>query len=167
MARARGNRMAKAWQGSFNTAAIGITTTQVNVLQSVESAGLNQTLLRSRGEILVQATPNAAADVGVIGLGLIVVHANAATAGGVSLPGPLTDVDADWLWHQFVPVDAIVLTTADANARSIVSRIEIDAKAMRRVAGDNVVVLIAQISAGTGMASSSCLAGVRFLLAHG
>ena len=159
-------RMAKAWQGSFNTAIVNVAPTQVNVLQSVESAGLNQTLLRSRGQLLIQVTPDAASDIGLVGLGLIVVSENAATVGGTSLPGLLSDIDADWLWYEFVPMDAIILTVADANARAIVHRVDIDARAMRKVAGDKVVVLMAQLSSTSGFASVAVQAGVRFLFGH-
>ena len=166
MARRTGNRMAKAWQGSFNTAVVNLSVTQANVLQSVASAGLNQTLLRTRGNILIAVILDAANDVGVAAFGLIVVQDAAANAGGVSLPGLLNDIDADWLWHTFVPLDVVILTGADANARSVVHRIEIDAKAMRRVPGDSVVVLMGELG-NAGFASTAVLAGCRFLLGHG
>ena len=164
MARGRSTRMAKVWQGAFNTANISLGTTQVNVLQSVES-DLNQTLLRVRGNILVSATPNAATDIGIVAFGLVVVSSQAANAGGVSLPGPIADIEADWLWHTFVSMDAIILTVADANARLVVHRVEIDAKAMRKIPGDSVVVLVGETTA-IGFPDVDALAGMRFLLAH-
>ena len=165
MARGRSQRMAMAWQGAFNTAGISLSTTQSSMLQTSEST-LKQTLLRTRGNILVQATPNASTDLAVAAFGLIVVNESAATVGGASLPGPINDVDADWLWHQFVPLDAITLTAADPNARSVVHRLEIDAKAMRKVGPDKVVVLMAELG-GSAFSAVTAIAGARFLLGHG
>ena len=164
MARGRATRMAKTWQGSFMTAPQDVGPTQVNLLQSTAS-DLNQTLLRTRGNILVAAIPNAASDVAMLALGLIVVSDSAANAGGVSLPGPILDQEADWLWHQYVPLDALSLSAADPNARVTVHRIEIDAKAMRKIAGDRVVVLMGETSA-SGFVTVDVFAACRFLLAH-
>ena len=129
------------------------------------ASDLNQTLLRTRGNVLIAAIPNAAADVAMLALGLIVVSDSAANAGGVSLPGPILDQEADWLWHQYVPLDAVDLISPDANSRAIIHRVEIDAKAMRKIAGDRVVVLMGEISA-SGFVTVDVFAACRFLLAH-
>ncbi len=165
MARGRGTRLSKSWTGatSGSVVSVGGGTQQVLLSVSVaESAGQQNTLLRSRGQILVQATPDAASDAEVMGFGLIVVHSNALAIGTTSLPGPIADIGADWLWYDFVPFDAVVDTAGSANDRGIIHRLEIDSKAMRRVPNDHSVVLMAEASI-TAFASVSAIAGCRFL----
>ena len=122
-------------------------------------------MLRTRGEFLIHAVPNAAADNDVLGIGLIVATVQAVTAGGASLPGPISNVDAEWAWHTFVPFDAISLTAADPNARSVVVRIPLDSKAMRKLGTNQSYALIAELSTGT-FANVEVIGGFRVLIGH-
>jgi len=167
MARQRGQstRMAKVWVGA-TALNQSISTTQASMASIGVAEGLvRETLLRSRGNILVQATPDAAGDAANVAFGLIVVHSNALTIGTTALPGPIADVGADWLWHTFVPMDAISLTAADPNARGVVHRVEIDSKAMRRVSSDHTVVLMSEADSGS-FASITAQVGLRLLFGH-
>ena len=156
----------KSWLGVTTPSGVTLTGTQGAIVSiGIAESAIRETLLRTRGNILIQGTPDAAGDVEVVGLGLIVVHSNAVTAGGLALPGPIEDDGADWLWHQYVPLDAITLTSADPNARSVVVRVEVDAKAMRRVPSDHEVVLMGELST-TSFASVTALAGIRMLFGH-
>jgi len=159
----RSTRLKKTWTGFHTTSVVNMTTTQVSILEANIGEGApNQTLLRTRGNILIAAEPDAATDFTIVAFGLIVVQSAAANVGGVSVPGPINDIGADWLWHTFVPLDAVTLTAGDPNARSVVHRVEIDAKAMRRVAADESVLLIGEANVA-GMASIGVLAGMRTL----
>ena len=156
----------RSWVGAIANAVNTITTTQSLISSIGPAEGTpRETLLRSRGNMLVVATPDAATDVTIAAFGLIVVHSNAASVGGTSLPGPVADSGADWLWHWMVPLDAVTLTAGDANARTVVERVVIDSKAMRRIPSDHVVALIGETSGGA-FASVTVVAGLRLLLGH-
>ena len=159
-----GARMAKAWSGFFSNPGVDVGTTQVNLLQG-GSSSLRQTILRVRGAILVASTGNAASDSCMLGLGLVVVSEEAANAGGTALPGPIADMSADWLWHQFVPMDQLVGTAADAQSITTNARIEIDAKAMRKLGPGKVLVLMGETSTNT-FTETLVQAGMRILTAH-
>ncbi len=156
--------MTKTWLGATNTAQVSLTTTQVGMtfLATADEPDQDVTLLRSRGQVWVTATPDAAGDFVVAAFGLIVVHGNALTAGGASLPGPIENIDADWLWHQFVHLDAVSVSASDGQSIGLNARIEIDSKAMRRVPRTHVVVLMAELS-GSAMASVTAAGAFRLL----
>jgi len=159
----RGAKLRKTWFGFSAIHGSNLTAAQT-VLGSISFANLatEATHLRTRGEILIAAVPDAATDIEVIGLGLCVVTNAAKDVGGVSVPGPINDIESDvWLWHSLTGMDAVVLTGADANARSVVHRVTIDAKAMRRVPDGHALILVGERSqtafagvAVTGMARS-------------
>ncbi len=164
MARGRA-RMRKNWQDVVASGQTVATTTQAVIasIGLIETAQADQTLLRSRGELIADAAPNATSDSDVLGVGLIVVHSNAVTAGGVSLPGPISDAGADWLWHNFVCLGAGG-TTSGADPSNVLSKriVPIDSKAMRRFPADHEVALMIQLSSGD-FASVLVTAGMRLL----
>jgi len=143
-----------------------MTTTQ-SVIASItlaEASLLDATVLRTRGELIVVAIPDAATDSDVLGLGLIVVSAAALSVGGTSVPGPIADVSNDgWLWHRFVGLDAAGDTAVDASSNASVVRVEIDAKAMRRMPQDWALVLMGELTSGD-FAQVTVTGGVRTLL---
>jgi len=147
------------WQGETITQAQKI----VKNMFTMAGQATPVTVVRNRGDFLIVAEPDAAADVITVGFGIIVVQESAATAGGVSVPGPLTDPDANWLWHEYVGLDAVVLTAGDANARSVIHRVRIDSKAMRKVPLDQSLILVSEASANT-MAVLTSSGGWRSLV---
>ena len=143
-----------------------LTTTQGSLgsLELTEGTLGEATLLRSRGNLLIVCEPNAATDVEVVGLGIAVVTAAALGVGGLSLPGPIADQGFDgWLWHQYVPFDSVSLTAGDPQAMTVNARVEIDAKAMRKLPVDYAIVLIGELSTGD-MGTVTVTGGLRFLL---
>ncbi len=166
MARTRGRapRLRKSWSNMLPADRVAVTTVQ-GVIGSVsvpEGAIASPTLLRSRGNLLVWAEPDAASDSDVFAFGLIVVHTNALAVGTTSLPGPIADTGADWLWYQFVPLDAGAATGVTGDSLLLSSWIDLDSKAMRRVPEDHAVVLMGE--ALTGDFSAGLVSGgVRFL----
>ena len=145
----RATRLSKTWFRSQipNTT---ITETQGIVAAfTIAELTLNAdvTVLRTRGDLLVHAEPDAAADDAIVGFGVCVVSVAALGVGGTSVPGPLLDDGSDcWLWHRYVAFDAIVATAGVTTLGSLVERIEIDSKAMRRLAADQSIALIAESS---------------------
>ena len=163
--RGRGARLRKTWSAMTLLSPTALSTTQ-SVLGSVSIASgsaLEATVLRCRGQLLCFAIPDASTDSAVLGLGLIVVTASALAVGGVSVPGPLEDQESDsWLWHQYIPFDAIAANAGIDRLGSLVARVDVDAKAMRKVPGDSAVVLMGQLNTST-MASVQVTGGIRML----
>jgi len=164
--RSRATRLSKVWTAIPIIAPTGLSGTQavMGSLTLGETALQDATVLRCRGNLLITAVPDAATDSDTVGLGICVVTAAAIAVGGTSIPGPINDLGFDgWLWHQFVPLDAVSLTAADEQAITLNVRVEIDAKAMRRMPQDHGVVLMAE--SNTGLFSSVQVSGgMRILL---
>ncbi len=147
-------RLKKSWTSSqiISSAPVIISGTQIEVCSVILGEGIlgEPTLLRTRGEFLITGTPNAASDSDVFALGLTLVPETTRAVGGASLPGPIVDASADfWIWHNYVPVDALTLTAGDPQSITTNARITLDAKAMRRWPSDSSLVLIAEADAGS------------------
>ena len=127
------------------------------------SAAQALTLMRCRGEIILEATPDASGDSDVVGLGLIIVSGDAFVVGGASLPGPISDASASWLWHRFVCLEAS--TNALDGSHILTNRIiEVDSKAMRKMKPNDTLALVGELSTGE-FAAVTALSGIRFLVA--
>jgi len=162
MPRGRDSRRVYDWAGFT----FGLTT--IVTTQAIYGSGLLDvepvTLMRLRGEILVKGTPNAVADDAVIAFGFIVVSDNAFAAGGVSLPGPISDLDAPWVWHGFAPLSA-GQTALDGSDIGSVVRMTIDSKAMRKLGINETLALVGQTTTND-YAAVSASGGVRALAMH-
>ena len=89
----RGARLSKIWcRSSFGPSTPTVTQAELTSCTLTELALPGDvTLLRTRGDIFVQAAPNAAGDDEVLALGICVVNETARVVGGASLPGPHAD----------------------------------------------------------------------------
>ena len=167
MARARGRTRGsrKVWSG-VTWVPSALSTTQV-VLATIAQTLAPTTWLRMRGEMFVFAAPNAANDNDILGVGLIKVSTDAATAGGASVPGPLSDPEDDWIWHNFVGLAGGPVATAYSDASiGVNKRVEMDSKAMRIFGPNDTIALVAELQTGE-FASVSTTGGFRFLTSFG
>ena len=94
------------------------------------------TLVRTRGEILLRLSTTAGGTTdgfgGAVGIGI--ANENAFAAGTGSIMDPFDDAEWDgWIWHSFFHVNG------PATLGSAFARIEIDSKAMRKIAALDVV----------------------------
>jgi len=126
-----------------------------SALWSVAAAPTQEglTVVRLRGLVsLTQATAGVALD-GFFGAhGICQVTDEALAVGITAVPTPLDDSDWDgWMWHTFFDVRSPTATFADGvNAGSVISRIEIDNKAMRKVPiGMNLIGVTEVTESGT------------------
>jgi len=143
-----------------------LTQVQKVVTQFLPTEGDRpETVLRCRGELLVVATPDAVTDSDFVGLGIIVLHQNSIGVGGTSVPGPINDSGADWLWFSIVPIDAVGATAIAGDSVGAVVRVPIDSKAMRVMRSEMGLALVAELSSGD-FASVTLTGGFRFLLGH-
>jgi len=164
MARIRGgSRGVKEWGGG-PFAITTLTTTQA-VLATFSESGSPSTILRIRGWVTVKGTPNATGDDDVVGLGIIIVELAAASAGGVSVPGPINDEGSPWIWHQYVPLQAGSAGLLGDDIGSVV-RVEIDSKAMRKMGINQRLILVGELTTGE-YAFVSVNGGFRALVLHG
>ena len=146
MARGRSSsRGTKEWTG---VAFVKTTLTQTQSIILSFTHDVTETILRNRGEVLIVGVPNAAADDDVVGLGIIVVNDAAAAVGGLSVPGPIADPNAQWLWHQFILLQAALATSVIDNARNLIERVTIDSKAMRKADRNETMILVGELSTG-------------------
>jgi len=149
--RGRGTRLNKVWTTSGIVDGAALTTTQSNpgsIGVSLAENVQDGTILRIRGGGLVRATPDAATDSDMVGMGLIVVNQAASAVGGTSLPGPINDAGADWLWYSNVFLDAAGATGETATNLSCTRYFEIDSKAMRHIRADQFLAFMAELSTG-------------------
>ncbi len=161
----RGARLRKTWC-RVEQVGIGVGTNQAEMMGCVaaEASGLETTILRTRGHYMLTGTPDAVTDSDVLALGIAVVPETSRAIGGLSLPGPIADINSDiWLWWAGIPLDALTLTGADPQSITTNFRGEIDSKGMRKMPSDSAVVLMAELSAGT-FASVFFTGSVQFLL---
>jgi len=172
MARPRsgGKRMSKGWVSTNQSAGV-IPTTSAGIVQSLSPVGdafrEDMTLLRTRGQILVTANADAAGDTDIIGLGIAILG----PAELAAPPNPLTAARDDrWLWHYFCCLEAVTLTGGDPQAITTNERIQVDAKAMRKLqggnSGRNILCLVAAEADGD-FSSVTIISGLRFLLGYG
>ncbi len=159
------SNMRYSWSTSTFDQVAASTTQAVFGIVSLDEGILHEaTLMRTRGAFLVTAIADAVADSDVLALGLAVIPLTSALVGGASVPGPISDGGAGyWLWHEFIGLDAVSLSAGDPNARSVIYRGVIDAKAMRKMPPDSALVFVAQLLTGD-FVSVSLTGGFRALL---
>ncbi len=88
--------------GEVDPTTIGAASTKVLLASFTNTIGIDQTVLRIRGNLHVASDQLLASEVMVGVFGMIMVTEDAFSAGAASVPGPISDGDADWiLWHPF------------------------------------------------------------------
>ena len=95
----------------------------------------NNTIIRTRGEVMVTMLTGASASAGFEGAhGIYMMTSKAFAIGVTAALDPLEDATSEmWLWHSFWNVHLVTATISDGvNARSAVHRAVIDSKAMRK-----------------------------------
>jgi len=163
--RARGSKFTtKNWTAT--TWDDNLVTVTQSLIGTVQISGADETLLRVRGAILCNFVPDAATDTDIIALGMILANIAAINVGGASLPGPIADASANWLWHEFVPIDANGATAAGGAAGTLQQfRVVVDSKAMRKVPAGYGIAVMAELATGD-FASVNVTGGVRMLFGH-
>ncbi len=148
MARARtrsGRRTDYIWEGATATVSGVDLTLNTATILSNNSQGLARTLMRSRGSIFLQLDAGGNDERVLIGLGLILASQEAVTAGVASIPKPIVEIEADWIWHSFVVLSSLAESAVTGDSSALWARVEIDSKAMRKVKPNQNIVLVAQV----------------------
>ena len=162
MARGRrtGRKTDYSWQG-----ASGVLTTIGTANQFLVLAifGAPFTVMRTRGNVVLTMDTGAAGDAMAVGLGIIILKDSVVTAGAASMPGPSNVLDAEWVWHQWVPLLSQTGTQSD-DVGGQVARVEIDSKAMRKVKSNEQIVFVADAIIHAGTPTVDLVVGGRILV---
>jgi len=133
----------------------------ITVITSLQAA----TLLRTRGEILASIDGPVDNDACSVACGITVVTEEQLAVGLTAVPDPAVDLDADWLWHGFIPLKAQAGTGVGAslNVVGVAHRLTIDSKAMRKLRPTNSLVFAAKNSGLAGTPAVDLVVAVRCL----
>ena len=149
-----GQRRKTSWAIGPNIGADGAIQTITGSSAVLATTGGNfnfdgDTLVRTRGELnLFLTVANASKDGFHGAFGIAIVSAAAFVAGAASVPTPLTEDNWDgWLYHRFFSCfsgGVIAAATAaqeesQVNNSAAAVRVEVDSKAMRKVATDMTI----------------------------
>ena len=156
-----GRRTDYQWAGgTFSQAAIA-ETNLADIVAVFNAAG---TVVRARGEIIISLDGPADGDKKIIGLGLKIMSDDQAGGATSSMASPITDADADWWWHAFVPLQS-QSATQDQALGDQVARVMVDTKAMRKVKQNQNVVLVVDGLNVAGTPIADLTGGIRVLFA--
>ena len=113
-------------------AAVGVVSAKVaSGLSSTGISTSGATLIRTRGSATVHFDPTTIADTMQWAFGLGIFSSDAFSAGVASLPGPITDVDYDWVYYSTGVVGPVFSVTESGTDPTSNFRWEVDFKAMR------------------------------------
>ncbi len=144
--------------------ATAVSTTASVGNQSVGAVAAERlTIIRLRGHGFIHMDAGAALDSMVIGLGLIVVPTEGFTAGVGSVPHPLTDMEAPWIWHDIFALGPAVLAADDGADLSRNVQFEIDNKAMRKFRTDEELGFVVEGDTIAGSPSADIFVVARQL----
>ena len=168
MARARGARSGRRvdyqWGGLVVFQTLSKAATTSSFMGSFNLGGaISGTIMRVRGDCIVNMDVGAADDSGVFAVGLIVGTDAAVAVGNTAFPSPVADLDADWLWHGFFALRALSSTQVD-NEGGQFSHREIDSKAMRKFKPNENLVAVGAVTVQSGSPTFDCTGAFRALL---
>ena len=153
------NRPNYDWEG-VTTLASGLAAASVTEAQ-LFTADTAETLVRVRGwaNVALTSAASAANDRAIVAAGLIV-----APTGVTVAVDPINEPGANWLWHQFFPVETqgVIGAVSDQGAQGWIS-IEIDNKAMRKLREDESVFIVVANQNISGSPTVNFMAGIRIL----
>ena len=148
--RSSGPRPNRSWV-AFNNGAGSTIASGTKVLIArfpLANAGIDETLLRVRGQILANSTA-LEADLTMIGaVGVAVVSSIAGGAGAASIPGPMTDAGTD-VWALWEPINLFVNSSGAATVDHSFFPQTIDSRAKRIVPNGYELVFMAESETGS------------------
>ncbi len=117
---------------------------QVVVLGNVALVALvPNTLLRIRGTVFAQLDAGAVDEKAMIAFGITIVKTPAFTAGAASVPSPVTEADADWLWQGYISLSSLAEAAIAPNF--LAGNVEIDSKAMRKLSTGDSIIMVGEV----------------------
>ena len=147
----RSARSNKTWTGLVSSAVIVPTATKVLLGTFVLSnPGIDETILRSIGQISVSTDNDGASEQQVGAFGLCMVTDVALAVGITALPSSVAEITDDfWFVHQTI-VQRTEFITAAGFHPNVSRNYSFDSKAKRKLEGGNVIVLVVENSGPHG-----------------
>ncbi len=148
--RSSGSRRQTTWVGPPAQGYVTVASTAKTLVGSFDpeaSFMVAPTIVRTRGMVSFRLS-SFAADLAIVGaVGVGVVSDRAFAAGAASIPGPFTDASwGGWLaWRSFAFNFDV---TTDVGRLLASWTLEMDSKAMRKIAIDETIVLMAESQQG-------------------
>jgi len=103
----------------------------------------SQTLIRTRGQIIIQSDQTATSEQPVGAVGMAVVSSQSVAVGVGSVPTPYTDQDSDlWVMHQYFATDLRFETAI--GFQSVMRVFEFDSKAMRKMEDGQTLIFVVE-----------------------
>ncbi len=158
--RSTGRRTDYDWTGGVFSTTEASSGSSVGAIVTI---GIPGTLTRIRGNVLVSIDGPVDNDKVMAAAGLILVTEEQLAVGTSAIPNPadINDLDADWIWHQWMPMlsQAVVASQMDETY----FRAVIDSKAMRRVKPTQTLVMRFGNIAQAGTPGLDYMSGCRVL----
>ncbi len=147
---ARAQRRPGTWSRFVDTGIVAVpAASKVLVASAVLSnPGINETLRRVRGFILLLSDQTAATERQLGAFGICVASDAAVAAGAASLPGPVTELDDD-LWQTWLPLQGALTVVSGVGFILQDNKIQIDSKAMRRIQQGQSLAIMAENASAT------------------
>jgi len=163
MARSTGRRADYIWNGVSSSLTV---TSGSSGIQDVSGAfGQSGTIVRIRGNILASLDSPTINEKTAVAMGIIRTTEEQLAVGITAIPNPQADLDADWQWHGFLPLQAVVDVTSGAGSQENVGRLVIDSKAMRKVRQGENLTFVVDNTAISGTPEIDVTFGIRILFA--
>ena len=140
----------RSWSGFAFTAFVAVAANTKILLGSftLSNPGIDETILRTVGQLAVVSDQLAATEAQIGAFGFIPVTGLALAAGAASIPGPITDSNADWFFY--VPF-ANQFSLASAASFAVVGSLNIpfDSKAKRKFNEATAIAVMVENSSAT------------------
>jgi len=143
------------WAAIVNTAPTALAANSFSLLTSLTGADLSpiipSTLVRIRGQIMMQSDQDTTHEAQIGSLGIAIVQDVARAAGGASLPDPFLDAGDD-TWLYWTSLMSAGERGAGTVVGSVPFSVDLDAKSMRKIVdGDALIVMLANHNPTTGI----------------
>ena len=156
--RSSGRRTDYTWNGAGIQLSMAANAVAVSTLFTPLVSG---TLIRVRGEILAALDTPTSNVVNLVSMGIIVATEEQIAVGATALPDPADDLDADWLWHGFIPLSSVGVA-GDLSVENA-GRLTVDSKAMRKMKQTQSGVMVIANPAFVGAVGVDVTFGIRAL----
>ena len=149
-----------AFISPFLTTQVGAGGVLIASLNAAALALRPFTIVRSIFELMVVSDQETVSEIQIGGFGVAVVSDQAVGIGVTAIPTPLTDLGSDlWLAHQVLLGNFIGTGNSDTESAN---RYVVDSKAMRKVNGDQDVVIVTEMN--SALASGLTIFGAGRML---
>jgi len=149
----------------FSIGFSAVTVTSMGTFTSLNAAALALrpfTVVRTHVELYILSDQAAAHEFQATAFGMAVVSDQAAAVGVTAIPMPVDELGSDlWFVHRVAFADATALTDVTTPGQAY----SIDSKAMRKVSGDEDIVISQQLSL-VGSGASMLFAGRMLIKIH-